>query len=202
MSAVEKIVQEKFQSGPGEIWALTPSDMAPLVGLSCSTLLAAFFIWIDWQPITGFRFDWVWHGLAIAAPLFGGIVLGALRGRVTTSAYLVLGFLAGVTGYVQMILLFALGRMDQALRISQNGQLYVPIMPSGWALSLVFYSMAGAFLAVVGGRLGTRLARQVQRELGAGPAVGSETAERWLKTLAPYFAAITTFLGIVFGPKH
>ena len=76
MSAVEKIVQEKFQSGPGEIWALTPSDMAPLVGLSCSTLLAAFFIWIDWQPITGFRFDWVWHGLAIAAPLFGGIVLG------------------------------------------------------------------------------------------------------------------------------
>ena len=161
---------------------------------------------MDCRPIVGNNFNWLWQGLSIAWPFFAAFGLGMFLGRLKTSSYLLLGFVAGLVGFAQMLLLFALGRMYSALQYAtDNHSVYVFAIPPKWQWSLLSYPISGALLFLSGGRLGERIRNSRSVIPGVEPTVGPARVvgiENWLTMLAPYFAAILTFLAIFFWPEE
>jgi hypothetical protein len=131
------------------------AEIALLVAVSLSALLAAFFTWMDWQSLIGntIYVDTLIQALAIASPFFGGIGLGCFR-RVGVSASFVLGVIAGFFGLGEMLLLYALGKMDTALAagsaLTDPSRIFGFAVPHHWVWSLFYYPLSGAFLFLFG----------------------------------------------------
>jgi hypothetical protein len=190
-------LESKVEEHPNGVLGI--SEIAPTVAVLLSVFLAAFFVWIDWQPFVGSvsLVDTFLQGLSVVSPLFAAFGLGLVR-RVQTSAYLVLGFLAGLLGYGQMLFLYSLGKMDMALAagsVFTNPQrTYVVAVPPRWAWSLLLYPLGGAFLFLSGGKLADLLRPKPERFLVRPKSTG---IEKWLVILAPYLATILGLLEAV-----
>jgi hypothetical protein len=178
------------------------SEVAPLVAVLSSVFLAAFFTWIDWQPLipSNIYADTFVQALSIASPFFAAIGLGYFR-RVKVSANLVLGAVAGFFGFGQMLLLYAIGRMDTALVTSSAltcpTGIYSIAVPSHWVWSLFFYPVSGAFLFLSGAMLARRLwpnLGSVEEEMAAG---GPSGIERALLAISPIVSVAAAALPVI-----
>jgi hypothetical protein len=178
------------------------SEIAPLVAVLSSIFLAAFFTWIDWQPVipSNIYADTFVQMLSIASPFFAAIGMGYFR-RVRVSASLVLGAVAGFFGFGQMLLLYAIGRMDTALVTSSALTcpvgVYSIAVPPHWVWSLLFYPVSGAFLFLSGCMLARRLwpnLGNVEEEIVTG---GPSGIERGLLSISPIVSLAATALPVI-----
>ncbi|MGB9236843.1 MAG: hypothetical protein WCC04_20735 [Terriglobales bacterium] len=193
LSRIESTVNDlnagELRHSPGSL------EIAPTVAFVSSCLLAAFFMWISWRPFVGVRFDWLWDALSVASPFFPALGLGLVLRRVRTSAYFLLGFMAGFVGFAENLLIYALGGMESALHLAvAHNEPYVIAIPHTWEWQLLLYPLAGSFLFISGGKLGERIRTgAIQRDETSGEPPRTRI-DKWLTTLAPYFAAILTFV--------
>jgi hypothetical protein len=177
-------------------------EIAPFVAVLSSVLLATFFTWIDWQSFVGSNkyVDTFIQALAVASPFLGGAALGCFR-RVRVSANLVLGAVTGFFGFGQMLLLYALGRMDTALAagsaLTNPPGIFGFAVPDHWVWSLFYYPLSGAFLFLFGGTLAERL-RPVRNNALLDIEDGhSSGIERLLVALSPVISVIAALIPVV-----
>ena len=193
----EKVVE--LRQNPND--ALGLLEIAPIVFVLLSAILATACTWVDWQPWVGSNkiTDTLIEALSVMAPFVAGFGLGVFR-RLRPSAYLALGWIAGLIGFAQMVVLFSIGRMDQALVAS--GEVCKPkcagsftmATPKHWIWSFFAYQVAGACLFFSGGRLSEwrRGAANVREP------VHSESIEKWIKLLTPVLGSIVAILQVIF----
>jgi hypothetical protein len=177
------------------------SELAPLVAVLSSVLLAAFFTWIDWQAFVGSNIyvDTFIQALAVASAFFGGIGLGCFR-RVRVSANLVLGAVVGFFGVGQMLVLYAIGKMDTALAngsaLTHPSGIFGFAVPPHWMWSLIYYPISGAFLFLFGGTLAERLwpNRENAQEIDVS---GPNGMEKVLVALSPVISLISALIPVI-----
>lgn len=133
LSKAEKAVKDlKTSIGDLEVESchvLGLADVAPTVACFSSILLAFLFTWIDWRP--GITHDLFWQSIAIGSPFFPAVALGILLGKARPSAYFLLGLVAGCAGYVEMLMLYAIGRVHESLaEAATNRTVYVIALPT------------------------------------------------------------------------
>lgn len=192
VDVLNSLLKTRLQS-PNETLGLP--DVAPLAAVLLSVLLASFLGWLDWQGFaSGLIVDSLAHGVAIASPFFGGLVLGRFR-RVRVSVNLLLGFVAGLFGAAQMFLLYALGHMDTALMggsaLTNPQVTFGFAVPTHWVWALLYYSVFGAFLFLFGGRVAERFWPKPDDALEAIGREGQSPTERLLVYLSQVTALIT-----------
>jgi hypothetical protein len=204
ISAIEKRVNwlnlkvEEPLRNRNEVLGL--SEIAPFVAVLSSILLASFFTWIDWQSFVGSNIyvDTLIQALAIASPFFGGVGLGCYR-RARVSANLVLGVLAGFFGFGQMLLLYALGRMDTALAagsaLTHPSGIFGFGVPRHWVWSLFYYPLSGAFLFLFGGTLAVRF--RPNTENAPQDASDSSGTEKLLVALSPVISLFAALIPVI-----
>ena len=178
-----------------------PADAAPAIALVGSLLLTFIFTWISWEPFAGTNLDWLWHSLAVVSPFFVSIMLGISGRRLRPFSYCLFGFVAGVAGFAETLLIYAVSTQQDAFAVSISLGERVPFLnPRLWVVSVVLYAVPGALLSYSGGRLGyfilERRRRQAIDEL-ASRSPTAEALEHWLKAIAPYAAVLSTALSIV-----
>lgn len=167
-------------------------DVASTVAVFSSLVLTFFFIWTDWRP--GITHDLFWESLAIGAPFFPAITMGVLLRRVRPSAYLLLGFIAGCAGYIEMLVLYAIGRVHESLAAAKTGSVYVIALPGRWYWSMLIYPVVGSLFFLVGGICGERLRGRHTAGISQGGGERAEQLQKWLQSLSPYAAALLTLL--------
>jgi len=198
-----------FTQGDEPVQIIGPKDLAPTIALFSSVLLAFLFSWVDWQPIANKQYDdWILQSLSIASPFFAALGLGVFR-KVSRPAYLLLGFVAGCGGFAQMLVLYALGRLDRSLAVGNAHGGYTIALPADWYVSLLCYPIVGSVCCLVGGMLGGNFAL-----LGSRKAQGDDSnttpnpgMPSWLqKVLVTFLTAVATafagkLVNAVFGIK-
>lgn len=177
---------------------ICPHDVAPIVALAASVLLATAFYWISWQDFAGDGYDWLWHALSIGAPFFAALGLG-LSGRLfKLSAFALLGAVAGLCGGAQYLFNFALGSLQSAVQTHDPNAL--DFYPPYWQISLILYAASGVLFFLSGGRFGEALRHGHLPKRQPAPAGEPEEDDHLLKTLkafAPYWTAALACLGPV-----
>jgi len=166
--------------------------------------LAMAFTWVDWQPWVGINKvrDTIIEALSVMAPFIAGFGLGMFR-RLRPAAYMALGWIAGLLGFAQMVVLYSIGRVDEALAVAGKlcqpncPRVYTMAVPEHWILSLCAYQIVGACLFFSGGRFsewlrGTTNLREPLR---------SESIEKWIKLLTPVLGSIVAILQLIFHTK-
>ncbi len=189
---------------------LRPSDAAPTLALFCSVLLAFLFTWLDWRPsFNGVNWDHLLQSLSICSPFFAALGLGMVVPRVQASSSLLLGLVAGLAGEVQMLILFAVGRVDIPVRstLLPKPEVYVIYLPTRWYWSLVLYAVGGCLLFFCG-----TLAGQWLRRGSTDEVFTTTVSQRRLAGLKVALTTIGTVAGMAIpiirgvldslGPKH
>jgi hypothetical protein len=178
------------------------SEIAPFLAVLSSMLLASFFTWIDWQSFIGSNIyvDTLIQALAITSPFFGGVGLGCYR-KVRVSANLVLGIVAGFFGFGQMLLLYALGRMDTALAagsiLTHPPGIFGFAIPRHWVWSLFYYPLFGAFLFLFGGTLAERLRRNPENAPQVLDGSDSSGMAKLLVALSPVISLVAALIPVI-----
>jgi hypothetical protein len=173
---------------------LRPSDVAPILALFCSILSAFLFTWLDWQPFFyGEKWDYSLQFLSISSPFFPALVMGLVLPRVRHYSSLLLGLVAGLAGEAQMLLLYAIGRVDAALHqaLTENVQYNIPLPPH-WYWTLVLYAIGGAVVFLCGTLLGQWLRHGVGDQAFPVPK-----RDRQLAGLKVALSTLGTFLTII-----
>jgi hypothetical protein len=192
-SAIEESRKESALVSSG---ILETREIAPTIALASSILLSGMFYWISWQDFAGNRFDWLWLSLAISSPFLAALCLGMSRLRIRFTSYALMGLIAGAAGGVQLLLIYALGAVQSAVRYNYPT---LSLYPPHSRLLFVTYLLSGILLFPSGGEFG-RLMRYGNRSDGQS-AENPEKNERRMKllaTLAPYVVALLGFLGPIF----
>lgn len=197
LSKAEKAVKDlKTSIGDLEVESchvLGLADVAPTVACFSSILLAFLFTWIDWRP--GITHDLFWQSIAIGSPFFPAVALGILLGKARPSAYFLLGLVAGCAGYVEMLMLYAIGRVHESLaEAATNRTVYVIALPTSWYWSLLIYPVAGALFFLVGGICGERLRNWRTPRIAKDSEESGPRLQKWLELFSPYGAAILTLV--------
>jgi hypothetical protein len=223
LSRVERQVKGLAKNNPlsrGPTRVLTLIDVAPTIALCSSVLLAFSFTWIDWRPIANKQgADLVLQSLSIGSPFIASVGLGILLSRARRSAYLLLGLIAGLAGYSQMLLLYALGRIHEAFADAIapfdvvgwpkshadaiRHLSYVSALPKHWYWSLILYSISGSLLFLSGGVLGERLrgsrSGAILHDESTSESSFGHRVERLLEAGKPYAAPVGALLAIAGG---
>jgi hypothetical protein len=178
---------------PYEGDTLFQAGIYPALALVSSVLLAFFFTWMDWRPIAGSHFDWLWQSMSIAAPFIPALGLGTILSGLRKPSCILFGLVAGAGGYVQMIVLYGMGKMKEALAYSASHQgNYTIALPSRWEWSLLFYVCLGALFALSGYLFGESFKWGHQMSLPAADLAQDGT---WSSN--PSFVALIGFAGLV-----
>jgi hypothetical protein len=178
------------------------SEVAPLVAVLSSIFLSGFLTWIDWQEFygTGTVRDTFIQILAAAAPFFGAFGLGWLR-KVSVRASLALGAVAGFLGFSQMMLLYAIGRMDTALykssKFSSPIGIFHHAVPTYWVWSLLLYPLSGALLFLSGTRLAARIHTKQNSTLEEDEREGHLNVNTWSIPVATAVGAVVSVVKAV-----
>jgi len=206
VSALEKRLQrltervEEPRQYSNEVVGL--SEIAPLVAVLSSTVLAWLFTWLDWQSFVGNNIyvDTSIQALAVVSPFLGALGLGYMR-RVKVSASLVLGATAGFLGCGQMLLLYALGKMDTALvsgsALSHPSAVFGFAVPAHWLWSMFYFPVSGAFLFLSGTMLAERIWADRKYEPSEANADSFSGLNKALLALSPVVSVVSTLVPVV-----
>jgi hypothetical protein len=162
------------------------ADVAPMIAVLASAALSFTIQWVDWRPIVGTHYDWLFQSAAIAAPFVPAYIVARWVRRLRVPAAISLGVTAGALGYMESLVLFGIGKLNEAF---QKPQFTIPLAKN-WLWNLAFYLALGALFFYLGATLGRQHANPVNAEPSSKKAEASPSdGTSWINS--------TTLLSVV-----
>lgn len=172
-SDVNRIISHNDPRFGAALSAGTAVPAAVIFSISLSFLI----YWLSWQWFVT-KDEWLFYYLSGTTPFLSGLWLGVSSTRLHRSVYCITGFVAGLGGFAQQMMVY---------------YAYEGGWPHSWERSIILWSISGTLLLFAGGVLGERV--RASHSIGT---LGTIDSERTVHRIDPaILSAILGFLASV-----